>query len=187
MANLFYSVLVKYIMKSRAHSLIEIKSLFHNNLAVHNIEGYGGRHIQFFPPYNFLMDYHRGNRVEAEIKFIKWYFDSYLKYYNVPKKMGGMEHGSLDEIIRRYNFSEISPHMIMKNEEIILFEIRKLVWNKFNLYHSILENGYSLIKRDSIKAIFLQNKFILKGGHHRVAICDILGMRSVPVRIESEL
>lgn len=95
-----------------------------------------------------------------------------------------MMHGSLDSRVRENILKKIEPTTIIDNRKIIMHEIETLVLNKFNLYEAIKRDGISLIKRDRIRVVDQDKFLILKGGHHRVAICKILGLDYVPVYIE---
>jgi len=163
---------------------VEIKKLRHSNLKIYSEEGYGGKQIEFFPPFKFLLQYHVGNKSNSEANFTKWYFDSYLKYFNEPKSIGGMKFGSLDSRIRKLNIGEINSKTIVRNSSIVINEIKVLVSNKFHLYESIKKDGLNLFKRDRIRVVNKSGKFLIEGGHHRVAILKILGYRSAPVYIE---
>jgi hypothetical protein len=184
MPKTYESLFSRTILFFRNLQLIAINELRHNNLKVYNDEGYGGQEIQLFPAYRFLLEYHNGNYYSAEKNFSNWYFESYVKYFNVPKSKGGMMHGSLDSRVREKILKKIEPTTIIGNRKIIMHEIETLVLNKFNLYKSIKRDGISLIKRDRIRVVDQDKFLILKGGHHRVAICKILGLDYVPVYIE---
>ena len=169
----------------RGLHLVSINNIRHNNLKIYVKEGYGGQKIQLFPPYNFLLDYHNGNRSRAQDNFTNWYFESYLKYFNKDKFEGGMKLGSLDIRVRQRISEKIDSQIILRNKEIILNEISILVTKKFSLYDSIKAKGLNLLLRDRIRAVAFKRSFILKGGHHRVAISKILGFESVPIYIET--
>jgi hypothetical protein len=172
-------------MTLRSLQLVPIDSLRHNDLKIYVNEGYGGQKIQLFPPYNFLLDYHNGNRSRAQKNFTNWYFESYLKYFNTEKFEGGMKLGSLDVRIKKLISERIDSPIILRNKKVILNEISVLVIKKFLLYDSIKAKGFNLLKRDRIRAVAFGGLLVLKGGHHRVAISKILGFESVPIYIEA--
>jgi len=184
MFRTYNSLSSRTILFFRNLKLVAIKELRHNNLKVYNYEGYGGQEIQLFPAYRFLLEYHNGKCLSAKKNFSNWYFESYLKYFNVSKSEGGMMHGSLDCRVRENILKKIELTTIISNRKIIMQEIEALVLNKFNLYESIKKDGISLIKRDRIRVVEQDKFLILKGGHHRVAISKILGLDYVPVYIE---
>lgn len=164
---------------------VSIDDLRHNDLEIYIKEGYGGKHISYFPPYAFFNLYLNGQKDEAIRQFKSWYRDQFEKYHNVPKLVGGMKFGSLYTLVETKHREEgIILNPMLTNLDINIYEfcLEQRVLQRFELLENIKTNGYRK-NNDAIFAIEKDGFFYLKGGHHRCAIMFLLGYKQLPVKV----
>ena len=78
---------------------VSLEQIRHDDRPVYVSEGYGGRPIECFPPFQFYRLFHGGARDEAFERFSAWYVDQFRKYASVPKKLGGMQNGTFHRLL----------------------------------------------------------------------------------------
>ena len=78
---------------------VPLEEIRHDDRPVFVSEGYGGRPITSFPPFEFYRLFHEGKRDEAFERFSAWYVDQFRKHESVPKKLGGMRNGTFHRLL----------------------------------------------------------------------------------------
>jgi len=154
---------------------VPFEKIRHNDLICYQTEGFGGKHIEAWPPFTFFKEYIGGNKEKAKDDFVQWYHSQLKKYHHVPKGDGGMHKGSL------YRLVESDAQRAFKDvgEESVQKSIVKRVEQRFSLLEKIRDEGY----RDGtelIKGVKKNGDVYLVGGHHRAAILRALGYEILP-------
>ncbi len=154
----------------------------HNDSECYCKEGFGGQPIGKWPIYSFFYSYINFDNNIAKNQFKEWYKNQFYKYYNTPKKIGGMHKGSLYRLIEeKYFIKDLKKQMCLDNS--IKFTIEKAiefrVFQRMELLEDIRQNGYKK-ESDLIMGINKNKLIYLLGGHHRAAILKVLGYNSLP-------
>ena len=155
----------------------------HNNLSVHNREGYGGQPITAWPIYGFVKAYADGLEEAAGREFAAWYKDQLSKYQDVPGPLGGMHEGSLYRLIDATHHAsglELCGSLQNAREEIVTRCIEQRVEQRLSLVDEIRRDGYVLQQASRVMAVKSRGRVYLKGGHHRAAILKALGYQAFP-------
>ena len=136
-------------------------------------EGWGGKHIKFFPPSIFFREYLFGNKIDAMQRMKDWYYSRLItdNLINISKNKGGMLGGTLFRKINEihklngidlnFNSSNLVDAYIKKGIDIIVEE-------RFLLFESI-SNKNQLIGLDPIRVKKINKHYYIKNGHHRIA------------------
>jgi len=158
---------------------IPLNKLIHNNLSVYINSGYGGKVIDDWPFYNFICLYLNNNKDESRKLWTQWLASEFYKNCTLSKKVGGMFNGSIhkfvinnikDESLKKKYY--LTPKLIP--ERYLLNSINNFIDKKYILINSIKKNGFIESKIDKITSFQDRDFYILKGGHHRVAILKSL-------------
>jgi ParB-like nuclease family protein len=108
-----------------------------------------------------------------------------LEAWKVSKEEGGCENGSLMQLI--YDIHQNSGVRLRSfsnaREDFIKKAIEQKVNYYFNLFDSIREKGYVKSQPPPIICYFMNNKYYLTGGHHRVSALYVLGIKNVYVQV----
>jgi len=173
------------IMKNMLVNDVSIEVIIHNDLYYYVLEGYGGKSVENWPFYGFFYEYYYGDKEKAFKNFCSWYIEQFSKYFDKPKKLGGMYRGSLYTLIeKRYKehglvFNHENIEKVVK-QEIFLESIAERVKQRFEMFDNILQYGYNPDIGSNIYAV-KKNKYVcLKGGHHRCAALKVLGYNNLP-------
>lgn len=131
------NIIIKLILKMYLKE-IKISTILSETKETAVNEGWGGKHIKFFPPFNFYQTYIYGKKVVAKNDMIKWYYNRLVRQNLcvVPKAQGGMLGGSLFRIIKRIHKSKgIDLKIDLRNAEeaLIIQGIEEKVENRFKL------------------------------------------------------
>lgn len=151
-------------------------------------EGYGGKHIKYFPPCHFFILFLDGKEKKSIDRFCKWYDYMFLKYFNVSKKVGGMKNGSLYKLIKKnHKKNNIKLKEDLSNIDKIIYNksIKERVMQRFDLLKSIRDNGYNP-GNNFIEGIFKDKLIYLIEGHHRCASLYALGDKKIQIRIRGK-
>ena len=154
---------------------------------VSNSEGWGGKPIEYFPPFGFFLSYHRGKHSSAERDFSEWYYEQFLKkeYALVPKRNGGMFDGSLFNEVARLDPAirvQLAHGQLSELDVQLVWQaIRNRVHQRWQLYISIAEEGFIPARGNCISVASIDGKLEIQNGHHRLAILKILGYQSAPM------
>ena len=144
---------------------IPLNKLIHNNLSVYINSGYGGKVIDDWPFYNFICLYLNNNKDESRKLWTQWLASEFYKNCTLSKKVGGMFNGS----IHKFVINNIKDESLKKK----YYLTPKLIPERY-LLNSIKKNGFIESKIDKITSFQDRDFYILKGGHHRVAILKSL-------------
>lgn len=154
-------------------------------------EGHGGRGVETWPIYRFFCEYIKEGPELAKAHFVEWYLDQFIKYRDVPKRLGGMRGGSLARTVNAMmdgndgdnafcaNSSGGNPAAV-KNDNTLHEAIAARVMQRFELLESIRNRGYVPAQSDPVLGIESGEYVYLLGGHHRVAALRALGWTYVP-------
>jgi hypothetical protein len=179
-------IIKKVLLKLSKTEDISIENIKSIDLSTYVNEGYGGKHISYFPPSKFFKLFLDGEKEKAINDFINWYDCQFKKYFNVPKNKGGMKNGSLYRLIEeRHKDNNIYLKEDLSNlkEDIYKEAVRERVKQRIDLFEDIKDKGYK--QNDDIIYGVKRNGYIyLKGGHHRCAACCVLGYKTVPVKLK---
>lgn len=162
-------------------------------------EGWGGKSIESFPPYQFFKTYIKGDKERATKSFEQWYYNRLIKdgQYAVAKADGGMRGGSLYRLIAELHRGEgikLKSNFSNADEVLIHQGIKMRVLDRFALLNSIRSNGYYCCW-DYIRVKKEGDSYTLIHGNHRVAALALSGYSSVmaatsrplPLRIATRL
>ncbi len=146
-------------------------------------EGWGGRHIKYFPPYSFFRMYISGDEEEAKERMKQWYYNRLIneKLCVLPKAQGGMLGGTLFKVLeKKHKLRGIVLKVDLSNvdNKLIMKGIEQGVEERFKLLRSILKYGY----KECGNPIYLKRAgdcYILLNGHHRVAAMAACGYRVI--------
>ena len=162
---------------------IPIKKIIHNDLEFYIKSGYGGRHVEDWPFYNFIKMWVKEDSKQAKDLWVNWLVHEFSKYCLNTKSKGGMFQGSVHQYALQYihdnkqkywrDPSEISTPNIKKGANL-------LVDKRIEMIQSVIKNGYQINYSDPIFAIRKGGLYVLKGGHHRATILHVLGYDKLP-------
>ncbi len=146
-------------------------------------EAWAGKHIEYFPPYDFFRTYLSGKKDQAKKDMERWYYNRLIEdnLCIVPKKQGGMLNGSLFRIVAEIHKQKginLKTNLCNGEYTLIMQGIRETVERRFKLVDSILHCDY----QNTGNPIYLKrtgNRYILINGHHRVAALAACGHSSV--------
>ncbi len=158
---------------------IPISSILSESKDVSIHEGWGGKHIKYFPPYGFFRMYISGEENKAKDSMRQWYFNRFVrnKLCVVPKTEGGMMGGSLFEVLEKIHKSkgiDLKADLSNGDNELIMKGIEDRVKGRFQLIKSILMHGYEECG-DFIYLKKTGDYHTLIDGHHRVAAMAACG------------
>ena len=147
--------------------------------------GWGGRSIEYFPPYRFFVMFRDGDEDAAVRGMADWYSSRLIqqRLFSVPKSEGGMREGSLYRSVSALhsaNGIELAVDFRNARHDLVDRAIRQRVSERFDLLKSIRDDGY-LSSDDPIVVTREDHLHVLTGGHHRVAALAVCGYSSVPV------
>jgi hypothetical protein len=147
-------------------------------------EGWGGKHIKYFPPYDFYRIYTLGEKNKAKKAMEQWYYNRFVKdnLCVVSKKHGGMLNGSLFKVVSEIHSSKginLRADLSNAQDALITQAIRLRVEDRFKLMESIIEYGYQ-DTRGYVILIKAGNHYTIVDGHHRTAAAAVCGYSSIP-------
>ena len=162
---------------------IPIELIIHNDLKCYVSSGYGGKNIKTWPFYKFIKILIKGDFKLARILWIDWLVNEFFKYNSHSKFIGGMYHGSVHQyallnIKENKNYYWKNPKLL--KDENVREGAKFLVDKRIKMINSILNKGYQINKDDPIIAVSANDKYVLKGGHHRAVVMYVLGHNSLP-------
>ncbi|MFX1328193.1 MAG: ParB N-terminal domain-containing protein [Promethearchaeota archaeon] len=152
------------------------------NFNYSNYLGFGSKHIEYFPPYQFFKEY-LNNPEKAKIDFINFFYDNILKNkaLKISKAQGGWKNGPTYKIIESLFYKKnlkINNNSLRKNKELVEQAILKRVNHYFNVFLSIKNKGYN----PYLGPIMIEKEnglYYLINGHHRIAMLSVLGYKQV--------
>jgi len=178
------SRLIREIPLARFVRDVPIEQLRHDDKQAHVAEGYGGRPIELFPPFQFFALHESGRADEARAQFHAWYRRQFDKYSGVGKDAGGMRNGSLYRLVVAEHARlgiELAPGQPAFRTDIVDEAIRARVEQRFEFLRSIKERGYDRSRTDPVIGIARGADTVhLTGGHHRAAALKALGQPVLP-------
>lgn len=168
---------------SRYLTAIPIASIRLETTKVPLKEGWGGKSIESFPPYQFFKTYIKGDQQVAKDAMAKWYYERFIRdeEYAICKADGGMQGGSLWRVIaqlHRENQIDLKTDLSNANEALIRKGIKMRVSDRFLLLESIRTKGYYCCW-DYIRVKKQDDNYTLIHGNHRVAALAVTGHLSV--------
>lgn len=175
-------ILKRLSIRPKSVNINKIRAI---DLKCYTDEGYGGRHISFFPPYTFFKVYLHESESKGILMFVDWYRKMFNRYYNVPKTLGGMRHGSLYKLVEKNHLKKnIILNSDLSNLSDVVYEqsLQERVAQRFELLESIRCKGF-IKTGDAISGISKNGFVYLKSGHHRCATLHLLGYREVSVEL----
>lgn len=148
-------------------------------------QGFAGRTIDRFPPSRFFTTYLE-DPDRARGDFTSWYRRWFVteRGWQVPKRFGGMEGGSLERTARALFLERHgrSPKRVDDVESDLVDEaIRLRVEHYFALLRSIRDHGFD--PGSALPCDIEGDLFILRNGHHRASALYVLGCETAPIRI----
>lgn len=168
---------------------LPMECLRHSDRPCYLREGHGGRAIEAWPIYRFFAMYAEGETERAHVEFANWYRQQFMKYRDVPKRIGGMRDGSLARTIGPLTDRTADAKTIPDTDEggssemisAALHEAVDLrVKQRFQLVDSIRGRGYVPTQSDPVLGIRKADGVYLEGGHHRAAALKALGWTELP-------
>ena len=183
--KLFYK-----IMHSRSEN-VAISAIISEVTEVSTKEGWGGKHIEYFPPHKFYRIYMVGSKTEAKKSMEKWYYNRFIKdgLCIVPKKRGGMLNGSLFRTlagIHKRNGIKLKDDLSNGECALVAQGIRERVEDRFKLIESIIEHGY----QNTARPVCLRREgvvCVIVDGHHRVAAMSACDYSTIPCNTKSNI
>jgi hypothetical protein len=157
--------------------------LRHDDRAIFVKEGYGGRPIEDFPPFTFYRLFADGKPEEAAESFRSWYREQFRKYAREPKRLGGMQGGSLYRLVASECAAEGVP---FPADEPALAgaplerAIERRVSQRLELFVSLRDKGFLSSASTPVLGIRRSGCVYLTGGQHRAAALRVLGHGSFP-------
>ena len=114
---------------------IPISSVFCEAKEVAIKEGWGGKHIIHFPPYNFFRIYISGKQKEAKDSMKQWYYHRLVeeKLCVVAKAKGGMSGGSLFKVLAKMHKSkgiDLKPDLYNADNDLIIKGMQEAILKK---------------------------------------------------------
>ena len=162
---------------------IPINDIIHNDLEIYLKSGYGGKHIKDWPFYRFIKMWVKGECEQAEELWVDWLVCEFSKYSLNIKSKGGMFQGSVHK--NALNFVQDNKHDYWLDPSGISdMDIKKgaklLVDKRTEMIQSVMDKGYQFSLADPIFAVRKGKLYVLKGGHHRASVMQILGHNKLP-------
>ena len=174
-----------YVSLAFTPKLVEINKInCQKDIEFSDSLGFGGKDIEYFPPYEFFKVYLKQPE-KANNLFYNWFYNTFLhkSAWKIPKVKGGWFKGPLyiavDTLFREKNLF-IDQNTILKNPDLIKQAIQQRISHYFNLVESIKKYGFD----PSLNPVRVVNKngvIYLLDGHHRVAILSTLGYKKILV------
>lgn len=172
------------IISRICHKEIPVSMIISERTDVSTKEGWGGKHIKYFPPYSFYHTYISGNQEDAKGCMEQWYYNRFVKnnLCYVSKKHGGMLNGSLFKILKELHKSKkiiLKADLSNAEDTLIVLAIKLRVEDRFKLLDSIIAHGY----KDGGIYVRLKktgNSYEIIDGHHRVAAATVCGYCRLP-------
>lgn len=152
-------------------------------------EGHGGREIEAWPIYRFFRDYVNGRPDQAAADFAHWYYQQFMRYRHVPKRIGGMQAGSLARMLETIKNDKKNLQPLQNGKEVSTAELESEVLRdaiavrvkqRFKLVDSIRDHGYVPDSDDPIIGIRKNSFVYLEAGHHRAAALRVLRWQVLP-------
>jgi hypothetical protein len=173
---------VRLLVLRRLARDVPFDEVRHDDRAVHVKEGYGGRPIEYFPPFAFYQLFADGRSEEAIASFRSWYREQFRKYARAPKRLGGMLNGSLYRLVASQCVAEGVPFPVDDPAPSIPLEraIALRVSQRIELFVSIRDRGFLSAASTPILGIRRTRRVYLTGGHHRAAALRVLGHATFP-------
>lgn len=148
--------------------------------------GFSGKTIDYFPPCKFYEVYLE-NTEKAHQLFKEWIYHYLMDVgaWKISKEEGGWKNGSLIELIYDIHKNNGIDLQSFNNasQDFIKKAIELKVKYYFDLLNSIREKGYIKSQPPSIMCYFMNNRYYLTGGHHRVSALYVLGIKDVYVQV----
>jgi hypothetical protein len=174
---------VRRLILERLARDVPLEQIRHDDRAVHRKEGYGGRPIESFPPFSFYRLFAEGRSEEAIASFRSWYREQFRRYAEVPKRLGGMQHGSLHRLVASQCAAEGLPFRADEPASAsgpLERAIALRVSQRIELLVSIRDAGFLPAASTPILGIARRDGVYLTGGHHRAAALRVLGHATLP-------
>lgn len=152
------------------------------------IQGFSGKPIEHFPPYNFFTEYFEDHEL-ARIDFYNWmhYCLFNLEGWKIPKEDGGWKNGSLHKLITKLH-QDNNIHLIeisKANPELVC----KAIHTRVDYYLSLLvQIEESIGNGNPIEPIYCSRNndeeiYIIFDGHHRAAAIKSLGVTHINIEL----
>ena len=154
-------------------------------------EGWGGKKIDQFPPYQFFALFHAGGEEDAIKEMQNWYFQRMLVegHIFVPSAEGGMAGGSMHKDIEaqhEVNGVPLEKDFRNVNYDLVLQVIKNTVDYRFETFRSVRTHGQRF-SWDFVRLIPQAGEYHLRGGHHRVAALAVCGHEEVIATVSEPL
>lgn len=160
---------------------VQLTKILHDDKYLYVSEGYGGKNIEHWPFFLFILQYLNGEEEKAKALWVEWLIDQYTKYGSLEKKLGGMNGGSVQ--VYALEFAKCSSSSSLSDADI-RHGAHVLVERRFEMIRSIRNEGFNTKKSGRLTALgVVRNKeihYVLKGGHHRAATLFALGYTTLP-------
>jgi hypothetical protein len=176
------SVIRDRVLRGARHD-VSLERLRHNDRPVYVAEGYGGRPIECFPPCRFFRLHEDGRPEEASAAFCDWYRVQFRKYAGVPKRLGGMQNGTLHRLLAevcREAGVLLPSDPAAVDGSLLERAIALRVAQRFELLQAIRRDGYLPTRAKAVLAWRRGEDVVLTGGHHRAAALQVLDREALP-------
>ena len=179
--NPLREALRRQVLASLARN-VSLEQIRHDDRPVYVSEGYGGRPIECFPPFQFYRLFHGGARDEAFERFSAWYVDQFRKYASVPKKLGGMQNGTFHRLLLSVSGGDSDSVLApgSTSDDLLRRAAMLRVEQRMALFEGIRDDGYQVARTRPVLGVRRDREVYLIGGHHRAAALKVLGQRSLP-------
>lgn len=150
-----------------------------------NYRGFGGKRIEFFPPYKIFKIY-PSNPQKAKDLFVEFFYDNILNSnaLEIPKVEGGWFKGTTYKAVSpifKKNDIKINKKTLKDNKELILPALLQRVDHYFDIFDSVREEGF-VYSKQPITAEKKKGLYYLMNGHHRVAILSVLNYNKIIIK-----
>lgn len=179
-----------FLMLLVACLMRKIENLFlgdvvHNDLRAYLSSGYGGRHIDDWPFYFYIVMWIEGKHGDAKRLWVDWLLREFYQFGSIKKKSGGMYQGSVHRYacncVSSDNFDRAWHRPETLDWNAACHGAHELVERRLKMVESIKNNGWRSELSDRICAVKLgPDRYVLKGGHHRAATLYALGYSVLP-------
>ena len=145
-------------------------------------EGFGGKDVTAWPVYAFYQSYMEGQREAAHAAYCNWYMEQLKKYHTTSKEKGGMNWGSLYQLIaQKYAEKQIDyGDDIFFDRVVVTLGTQERVDQRFAFLESIIQKGYDPKLASHSMGIQKKGYIYIINGHHRWAALKLLGYDYLP-------
>ncbi len=150
-----------------------------------NYRGFGGKRIEFFPPYNIFKIYPK-NPQKAKDMFVEFFYDNILNSYalEVPKVEGGWFKGATYRAVAsifKEKGIQINRKTLRDNKALFLPAMLQRVDYYLGIFDLVRDEGF-VHSKQPITAGKKKGMYYLMNGHHRIAILSVLNYNKIIIR-----